>query len=1194
MKKRLLAMMLVLVMVLTFSPLPAFAVTTSSYQPYAKIDYGYSSGVTCGTIRYISQVPSGAHFNSSYWPTSTFGGYAGASSECGTASMSMALSYIGINKTPKTILETNNGYTVWTGWGAEHNTPSVSTAISNYINGNGKYSPPMIHIPNYSSAGHYVLIIGKISENSFQILDPWECTVTSMTISGTTATYSKGGSTVNDSIDQVHQWYNANASLPASTCTVTFNANGGSCSTSTKTVTIGGSIGTLPTATRTGYNFDGWYTAASGGTKISTSTTFSSNTTVYAHWTVKTAQVSMYDADGSTWQASTVNVGTSFTLPSSYPTKSGSYFCGWAYTSGAENYDLRPGDSISVNSAVDIYPVFVSHEKAISGEVVYIYNINDFTDTDYDIKEKTVDVETKVDNSYWTSWSAYSTNAVTASSTVQVRTTPMYRYYYYLCPYCGAHEPFYGTSDCGKQIPSSAWHETWSTIPYSNSSYKSFSYTTAKYYTTSLGDGQLWCFSSGNVNNTAVGTKDTDGDAVVIKTGYSSRSYVTKIDTVTTQRTGYVITLSGCKHSYTVQEVPGTCTDPAHTIYTCSICGESYTEYADELYGEWLTEPVAGMPEQLTQTKTQYRTASYETKTSYNTSESGWTQKSSTWERSGSGTVEYVKSWPSGFNTSHSLYVTYNKSPKSNSETATEKTTVNSNYVSGYIYYHWCRGTYSDGPINRATSPTKSGEFTSFHAFYSTTSPSSLTASSDGDGSYTFANGSCCKDSHWYYPVEVYTQTYTTYKKLFTYEKWSDWSDWSDTPATASATQKVETRTLYRYIQSTSAEHAWDEGTVTVAATCTEPGNKLYTCTTCGETKTEVIPALGHAFESGTCTHCGAADPDWREINLSVGSVSATVGETVTIPVTVSNNSGFAGFTLSIEYDAAALKLTAIGKGDILNTTDSGMFTPNVEGNIIQYTNTQDVTAEGTLLYLTFTVLDGAAGKSNDVAVSVKDGIASNFVNEDAKNVNVIAQKGSIEAVVLTPVIQEGKLSVSNERARPGEEVTVSVSIEENPGIMVMVLGIDYDRNKLELIGFENAGLTGWTVNKNAVWIGDADSTYNGVILKLKFKVLDDVEEGDVAVSLMFSAGDIANYNEEAIMPISEAGKITVYTSIAGDLNGDGSVNALDLLRLKKALSGEEVELLGSADVNGDGNVNALDLLRLKKYLSGDNVTLVR
>ena len=69
--------------------------------------------------------------------------------------------------------------------------------------------------------------------------------------------------------------------------TVTFNPNGGSCSTASKVVPNGAKYDTLPTATRSGYTFDGWYTAKSGGSKITATTTanLSANQTLYAHWT---------------------------------------------------------------------------------------------------------------------------------------------------------------------------------------------------------------------------------------------------------------------------------------------------------------------------------------------------------------------------------------------------------------------------------------------------------------------------------------------------------------------------------------------------------------------------------------------------------------------------------------------------------------------------------------------------------------------------------------------------------------------------------------------------------------------------------------------------------------------------------------------------------------------------------------------
>lgn len=67
--------------------------------------------------------------------------------------------------------------------------------------------------------------------------------------------------------------------------TITFNGNGGTPYVGSMRTT-NQKLTSLPTATRSGrYSFDGWYTAASGGTKITTATVFYENTAVYAHWT---------------------------------------------------------------------------------------------------------------------------------------------------------------------------------------------------------------------------------------------------------------------------------------------------------------------------------------------------------------------------------------------------------------------------------------------------------------------------------------------------------------------------------------------------------------------------------------------------------------------------------------------------------------------------------------------------------------------------------------------------------------------------------------------------------------------------------------------------------------------------------------------------------------------------------------------
>ena len=60
----------------------------------------------------------------------------------------------------------------------------------------------------------------------------------------------------------------------------------------------------------------------------------------------------------------------------------------------------------------------------------------------------------------------------------------------------------------------------------------------------------------------------------------------------------------------------------------------------------------------------------------------------------------------------------------------------------------------------------------------------------------------------------------------------------------------------------TQNPHDWNSSTVTIEATCTEPGNKHYVCSTCGATKDEAINALGHDYvhhnaKAATCTEKG-------------------------------------------------------------------------------------------------------------------------------------------------------------------------------------------------------------------------------------------------------------------------------------------------------------------------------------------------
>lgn len=66
---------------------------------------------------------------------------------------------------------------------------------------------------------------------------------------------------------------------------ILFDANGGTSSRNYKWMYIGNEIGELPTASKVDHIFDGWFTLASGGTQITSSSKPTEGTTYYAHYT---------------------------------------------------------------------------------------------------------------------------------------------------------------------------------------------------------------------------------------------------------------------------------------------------------------------------------------------------------------------------------------------------------------------------------------------------------------------------------------------------------------------------------------------------------------------------------------------------------------------------------------------------------------------------------------------------------------------------------------------------------------------------------------------------------------------------------------------------------------------------------------------------------------------------------------------
>ena len=121
-------------------------------------------------------------------------------------------------------------------------------------------------------------------------------------------------------------------STTLATHTVTFNGNGGSSGT-TQTIPSGTSL-SLPSSLRSGYTFNGWYTASSGGSFVGVagaSYTPTASVTLYAQWTVIQYTVTWNAGGGTGGGSTTQNQGIAHTAPSP-GTRTGYTFDGYFNT----------------------------------------------------------------------------------------------------------------------------------------------------------------------------------------------------------------------------------------------------------------------------------------------------------------------------------------------------------------------------------------------------------------------------------------------------------------------------------------------------------------------------------------------------------------------------------------------------------------------------------------------------------------------------------------------------------------------------------------------------------------------------------------------------------------------------------------------------------------------------------------------
>lgn len=133
------------------------------------------------------------------------------------------------------------------------------------------------------------------------------------------------------------------------------------------------------------------------------------------------------------------------------------------------------------------------------------------------------------------------------------------------------------------------------------------------------------------------------------------------------------------------------------------------------------------------------------------------------------------------------------------------------------------------------------------------------------------------------------------------------------------------------YIEKNTHTHTYDSGKVTTAATCTANGVKTYTCTSCGDQYTEIIPALGHTSGGGvitkkaTCMENGEISYHCVRCNIMMKTeVIVATGHTYEVTVTPGKDcqtDGIRTYTCRKCGDTYTEKIPAAGHRYTVETT---------------------------------------------------------------------------------------------------------------------------------------------------------------------------------------------------------------------------------------------------------------------------------
>lgn len=130
-------------------------------------------------------------------------------------------------------------------------------------------------------------------------------------------------------------------------------------------------------------------------------------------------------------------------------------------------------------------------------------------------------------------------------------------------------------------------------------------------------------------------------------------------------------------------------------------------------------------------------------------------------------------------------------------------------------------------------------------------------------------------------------------------------------------------------------------------------------------------------------------------------------------------------------------------------------------------------------------------------------------------------------------------ITIGSASGKPGETVSIPVSIENNSGIVALYCSIDYDDTQLKLVKVTNSSVLTDPAHSGSLTtnpyrlcfdmsIASKNNINNGVIATLDFEILSSAKSGDTILAISYNPEEIYDYNLENVHFDILSGKVSV------------------------------------------------------------------